>query len=58
MDTEKQGQPRRDYARLTEGGNARSEQLILVVPAGLLTNRGHISSANSAASNLDINLGF
>ena len=27
MDTEKQGQHRCDYARLTEGGNARSEQL-------------------------------
>ena len=27
MDTEKQGQRRRDDARLTESGNARSEQL-------------------------------
>ena len=27
MDTEKQRQRRCDYARLTEGGNARSEQL-------------------------------
>jgi len=38
MDTEKQRQCRRDSARLTEIGNARSEQL-LVVPTELLTNR-------------------
>ena len=38
MDTEKQRQCRRDDARLTESGNARSEQL-LVVPTELLTNR-------------------
>ena len=38
MDTEKQRQRRRDDARLTESGNARSEQL-LVVPTESLTNR-------------------
>ena len=38
MDTEKQRQRRRDGARLTENGNARSEQL-LVVPKESLTNR-------------------
>ena len=38
MDTEKQRQRRHDDARLTERGNARSEQL-LVVPTESLTNR-------------------
>jgi len=38
MDTEKQRQRRHDDMRLTESGNARSEQL-LVVPTELLTNR-------------------
>jgi len=38
MDTEKQRQHRCDDARLTESGNARSEQL-LVVPTESLTNR-------------------
>jgi len=38
MDTEKQRQHRRDDARLTERGNARSEQL-LMVPMESLTNR-------------------
>ena len=38
MDTEKQRQRRRDDARLTESGNARTEQL-LVVPTESLTNR-------------------
>ena len=38
MDTEKQRQCRRDGARLTESGNARSEQL-LVVPTESPTNR-------------------
>jgi len=38
MDTEKQRQRRRDDARLTKSGNARSEQLH-VVPAESLTNR-------------------
>ena len=38
MNTEKQRQCRRDDARLTESGNARSEQL-LVVPTESLTNR-------------------
>jgi len=38
MDTEKQRQRRRDDVRLTESGNARSEQL-LVVPTESLTNR-------------------
>ena len=38
MDTEKQRQRRRDDAKLTESGNARSEQL-LMVPTELLTNR-------------------
>ena len=38
MDTEKKRQRRRDDARLTESGNARSEQL-LVVPTESLTNR-------------------
>ena len=38
MDTEKQRQHRRDDVRLTESGNARTEQL-LVVPTELLTNR-------------------
>ena len=38
MDPEKQRQRRRDGARLTESGNARSEQL-LVVPTESLTNR-------------------
>ena len=38
MDTEKQRQRRRGDARLTESGNARTEQL-LVVPTESLTNR-------------------
>jgi len=38
MDTEKQRQCRRDDARLTESGNASSEQL-LMVPTESLTNR-------------------
>ena len=38
MDTEKQRQHRRDDVRLTESGNTRSEQL-LVVPTESLTNR-------------------
>jgi len=38
MDTEQQRQCIRDSARLTESGNARSEQL-LVVPTKSLTNR-------------------
>ena len=38
MDTEKQRQRRHNGARLTESGNARSEQL-LVVPTESLTNR-------------------
>ena len=38
MDTEKQRQCRQDDARLTENGNARSEQLF-VVPTGSLSNR-------------------
>jgi len=37
MDTEKQRQHRRDNARLTESGNARSEQLLLM-PTEQLTN--------------------
>jgi len=38
MDTEKQRQRRHNSVRLTESGNARSEQL-LVVPTESLTNR-------------------
>jgi len=38
MDTEKRRQCRHNGARLTESGNARSEQL-LVVPTESLTNR-------------------
>jgi len=38
MDTEEQRQCRRDDTRLTESGNARSEQL-LMMPTELLTNR-------------------
>jgi len=38
MDNEKQRQRRRDDVRLTESGNARSEQL-LMVPTESLTNR-------------------
>ena len=38
MDTEKQRQHRRDDVRLTESGNARSEQ-VLVVATESLTNR-------------------
>jgi len=38
MDTEKERQRRHDNARLTESGNTRSEQL-LVMPTELLTNR-------------------
>ena len=38
MDTEKQRQRRRDDARLAEGGNARSEQLLMVHTESL-TNR-------------------
>jgi len=38
MDTEKQRQRRHDDARLTESGNARSKQL-LVMPTESLTNR-------------------
>jgi len=38
MDTEKQRQHRRDDARLTESGNARTKQL-LVVSTELLTTR-------------------
>jgi len=38
MDTEKQRQRRSDNVRLTESGNARTEQLY-VVPTESLTNR-------------------
>jgi len=38
MDTEKQKQRRCNSTRLTESGNARSKQL-LMVPTELLTNR-------------------
>jgi len=38
MDTEKQRQHRRDDTKLTESGNATTEQL-LVVPTESLTNR-------------------
>jgi len=38
MDTEKQKQHRRDGTRLTENGNARSEQLLMVCTESL-TNR-------------------
>jgi len=38
MDTEKQRQHRRNDVRLTESGNARSEQL-LMMPTESLTNR-------------------
>jgi len=38
MDTEKQKQRRHDDVRLTESGNARSEQF-LVVPTESLSNR-------------------
>jgi len=38
MDTKKQRQCKHDGTRLTESGNARSEQL-LVVPIDSLTNR-------------------
>ena len=38
MDTEKQRQRRRSDARLTESGNARSKQL-LVMPTESLTSR-------------------
>ena len=38
IDTEKQRQRRHDNARLTESGNARSQQL-LMMPTELLTNR-------------------
>ena len=38
MDTEKQRQCRHNYARLTENGNARSKQL-LMMPTESLINR-------------------
>ena len=45
MDTEKQRQHRRDDVRLTESGNARSKQLLVVLTESL-TNRdwlpGHV----------------
>ena len=40
MDTEKQKQHRRDGARLTESGNARSEQLLVVPTESLTTDNG------------------
>ena len=40
MDTEKQKQRRRDGARLTESGNARSEQLLVVPTESLTTDNG------------------
>ena len=42
MDTKKQRQRRRNDARLTRSGNARSKQL-LVVPTESLTNRVWLS---------------
>jgi len=46
MDTEKQRQRRHNDARLTESGNARSEQL-LVMPTESLTN-GELMAARRA----------
>ena len=43
MDTEKERQRRRYDARLTESGNARSEQLNLVVATESLTNRAWLA---------------
>ena len=42
MDTEKQGQYRCDNVRLTDSGNARREQL-LMMPTELLINREWLS---------------
>jgi len=44
MDTEKQADRERDDARLTESGNARTEQL-LVVPTEVLANREWLESS-------------
>jgi len=38
MDTEKQRQHRRDDTRLTDSGDARSEQLLMMPTESLLTN--------------------
>jgi len=51
MDTEKQRQHRRDDARLTESGNARSKQL-LVVPTESLTNRVWIEWVRTSKAQL------
>jgi len=40
MDTEKQRQRRRDDTRLTESGDARSKQQLLVMPTELLVTNG------------------
>jgi len=39
MDTEKQRQCRRDDSRLTESGDTRSEQLLVMPTESLLDNR-------------------
>ena len=44
MDTEKQRQCRRDDARLTESGNARSEQLLVVPSAYRIANQQRMAA--------------
>jgi len=59
MDTEKRGQRIHNDARLTESGNARSEQL-LVMPTQLLTNRewlpGELLSGSNVEGLADLNI--
>ena len=44
MDTEKQRQHRRDDARLTKSGNARSEQLLVVPSTYRVTNQQRMAA--------------
>ena len=44
MDTEKQRQRRRDNARLTKSGNARSEQLLVVPSAYRVANQQRMAA--------------
>jgi len=57
MDTEKQRQHRCDDVRLTESGNARSKQL-LVVPTESLTNREWLPGELLVDRNIESPAGF
>jgi len=57
MDTEKQRQHRRNNARLTESGDTKSKQL-LVVPTESLTNREWCQKSSWVDQNVEGPAGF